>query len=150
MSSEISLMILNSGESQGSVFIVDINKISIDELKNNIHKVFIVDDVNSFLKLIKDLIKELKNLSENIDNFKNVISEEDIGIGKVININLEKIAVGTVVILYAQRFWKNPQKSDEIYVSFETGIYGKDGLIKDFQRVLIRKGSTIYNVSLKI
>ena len=146
----INMMILDTGESPGAVYVLEGGKREAQKLKEKFHEVFVKEKVDDFLKSLTNLIEELRKLDMGLKVLGESASVAGLGdMGKMISIRLG-FPEEFVILQYAKRVWKNPKDPKEIYISYEVNIYLNSGLFDNFQRVIVRKGDILYNVSLKV
>lgn len=146
----ISLTIVTSRDNFSRVYVIN----GVNNLEKNINivkDVFSRNDVNDFLLGFKQIINEMgSEVTENkLVDSDWVVAFDNVGENKILLVDLSKLSDNLYLLYISKSIWTNPRDSSEKQVSFEAHFYAREGVIKEFQRVLIIRGNLIYDAPLK-
>ena len=113
--------------------------------------VFSRSDIKDFLVGFKQLIDTIGSgtSEDELANSNWVVALEQVGENKILLVDLSKLDNDSYIFYLNKSVWTNPKDISEKQVSFEAYFYAKNGIVKDFQRVLIIRGNLIYDAPLK-
>ncbi len=148
--SVISLSIITSKENLSRLYIINGSK-ELRDMVKHVKSVFSLSDIKDFIIGFKRLYIHLdKRFGEwNLSNASWVVAADEVGNGKIVLIDLEKLPNGTYILSLSRSIWVNPKDAGEKQISFEAHFYANSGIVEEFQRVLIVREGIIYDAALK-
>lgn len=146
----VSLTIVTSKDNFSRIYLIN----SVSELERNINMVkdvFSRSDIKDFLIGFKKLVDTMgKGAGEqDLQGSRWVVAFDKVGDNRILLVDLTKLSGDLYLLYLSKSIWRNPKDPSEKQVSFEAYFYAKDGVLKDFQRVLIIRGNMIYDAPLK-
>ncbi len=146
----VSFSIVTSKENFARIFLVD-SPSNLEKNINMVKEVFSRTNIKDFLVSFKKLIDSLSGAVEekDIKDAEWVVAFDKVGDNGILLVDLTKLAENMYLLYLSRSVWTNPRDPGEKQVSFEAHFYAKDGVVRDFQRVLIIRGNVIYDAPIK-
>lgn len=146
----MSLTIVTSKENFSRIYIIN-GSSDLERNINIVKDVFSRSDIKDFLIGFRQLIDNMgSGATENeLANSDWVVAFDRVGENRILLVDLSKLRNDLYLFYLSKSVWTNPKDSSEKQVSFEAHFYAREGVVKDFQRVLIIRGNLIYDAPLK-
>ncbi len=146
----VSLTIVTSKENFSRIYVIN-GSSNLEKNISMVKDVFSRNDIKDFLVGFKQLIDTIGSgtSEDELANSSWVVALEQVGENKILLVDLSKLDNDSYIFYLNKSVWTNPKDMSEKQVSFEAYFYAKNGIVKDFQRVLIIRGNLIYDAPLK-